>query len=52
MNGFSRYWRYARLHIKEFRAYSGWPMTMLSALMFVSLLVLLLIVNRRTAESK
>ena len=35
MNGFSLYWRYARLHIKEFLAYSGWPMTMLSALMFV-----------------
>lgn len=35
MNGFSLYWRYAKLHIKEFLAYTGWPMTMLSALLFV-----------------
>ncbi len=35
MNGFSLYWRYARLHMKEFLAYTGWPMTMLSALLFV-----------------
>jgi len=35
MNGFSLYWRYARLHIKEFLAYTGWPMTMVSALLFV-----------------
>ena len=35
MNGFRLYWRYARMHIREFLAYTGWPMTMLSALLFV-----------------
>ncbi len=35
MNGFSLYWRYARMHLKGFLAYSGWPMTMLSCLIFV-----------------
>ena len=35
MNGFSLYWRYAKMHVKEFLAYTGWPMTMLSALLFV-----------------
>lgn len=35
MNGFFLYWRYAKMHIREFLAYTGWPMTMLSALLFV-----------------
>ena len=35
MNGFRLYWRYARMHVREFLAYTGWPMTMLSALLFV-----------------